>query len=107
MTPEQILDEAVHVIERDGWHQGRLTSGNASTGPVCALGAITRAATGNAFNYTGEADAAANRLGAHIVEACSIEDSSWWQNIPAWNDDPARTKEDVILALKQAAHGEV
>ncbi|KPI09907.1 hypothetical protein OV450_3398 [Actinobacteria bacterium OV450] len=93
MTPEQtrqILGEAIKVLERDGWHQGGLV---AADGAVCAMGAINRAATGSAHDYT--------MAGALAV--CTLQ-MSIGQQVPQWNDDPSRTKEDVILAMKKAAH---
>ncbi|MFE6846547.1 hypothetical protein [Streptomyces sp. NPDC057686] len=103
MTPKQILEDAIKVLERDGWHQGSLTAGNAEQGgAVCAWGAMGRAATGNAYCYNENVVEAADLL-AHSLNLEGLPTSA----IFTWNDAKERSKEDVILAMKKAAHGEV
>ncbi|GHG10298.1 DUF6197 family protein [Streptomyces hydrogenans] len=121
MTPEEIdsqarqaLLDAAEVIGRDGWHQGAYYSGHtygpeadgteaALHAPVCAIGSIRRALWGEAcvpLRIWGSPQVrvalhAEKLLGDH-VGAC----------VPDWNDKRERTAEDVILAMKQTAHGE-
>lgn len=111
MTPEEVLEQAAEAIAEHGWHQGYLTSGD-PTAPdhkdgnperMCAVGAINYAATGSAFLWSTEDDPmlaprARQLLRKRLGGACI--------SIPSWNDAPERTAEDVILALKKAAHHE-
>ncbi|OII61170.1 hypothetical protein BJP40_06485 [Streptomyces sp. CC53] len=97
-----ILREAARIIERDGWHQGDFFRDDPKTGPVCALGALRRAIASSA---SGEAVS-----GKLYCEAAGLVEKAASEVIPrvvlpAWNDAPERTAEDVILALKRAADG--
>lgn len=106
-TPEELLLTAADIIARDGWHQGHYCApdGDPTSSAVCAIGALSRAGTGNAIPTsemawrTSAARSAAQRRLAKVAGV-----TPW--DIPDWNDAPERSAEDVILAMKQAAHME-
>lgn len=120
MTPEEVLEGAVEILERDGWCQGELYVGsdlprddqwrqtNSESAPACAMGAIYRAAMGTSDSMffqphweAGGANDLLSRVFRRMEKA--IGDS---RSIAAWNDDRERSKEDVILAMKEAAYAE-
>ncbi|MER7958608.1 hypothetical protein [Streptomyces sp. NPDC096030] len=114
MTSGDDLLAAAAYLEVHGWHQGASYAhpGAPSPGetpPACALGALRltlRSAEWVRFQ------AARQRLGQYLFEnrllpfpeetvlSCELEPAHL---IPSWNDQPAQTREDVILALKRAA----
>ena len=77
-----VLNGAADLIERRGWAQGY------SPLRCCALTAILRAADG-VSTYDAE-----RALKAEIAPARVI---TWW------NDEPGRTKAEVVAALRAAA----
>jgi hypothetical protein len=128
VSPEEIIEGAIRGVERDGWYQGsyypvplhdvhdRLTHSEHVTrsrlasraAPACTLGHLSRSAFGHAFlNYAEggvradnwDAWAAAKEL---VTGAAGVEEGG----IPRWNDDPQRTKEDIILTFKRALNHE-
>ncbi len=83
------LKRARGFVER-GWcqHMGADAKGN-----VCMSGALNRATCHNHSAYLrGEVDA----VRFAVVKAIG------WENIPAWNDRPGRTKEEVLAAIDRA-----
>lgn len=115
MTPEEILSGAIEVIERDGWFQGNIFQYPDALGPeeyveaskkapVCSIGAIYRAAYGRCLeiNFTEAGEELCASVG---VAMNKLKRTLGIDGIAHWNDDPARSKEDVILAMKQAANG--
>lgn len=83
-TPESIadvLDDAADYIEKYGWTQGAL---QLDTGEVCAMGAISRCATDALPGW------AFKSLSRYLDR----------QIIPKWNDQPGRTKQEVLDALR-------
>lgn len=83
---------AIEVLEERGWHQGGYEG---AKGKVCLIGAINVVLTGDATNDDDLAD-----VPLALMRATGALRPS------TWNDDPSRTYEDVVLALKRAAHGE-
>jgi|SRR5882762_3539257 len=84
----QDLLAAASYIREHGWIQGRMEEN--SGGRVCMLGSL--------IAVTGQWDTADEKLKLYhrgIRARCSVED---------WNDDPRRTKDQVIRALEQVAH---
>lgn len=128
--PKQICADAAEIIQRDGWYQGDFypdpqTSWRADetddehsdrylyedwladrTAPVCAMGAIRRAVTGGSVMdiMSGATDRQLVRQAADLL-AGTIGPSTTALDVPRWNDARERTREDVILAFKQAAAG--
>jgi hypothetical protein len=104
----QILADAVGVIERYGHAKGTL--GSCKEG-FCAVGAVLHAMdpqwrkSGTSLD---SANDAMDLLRAQLFEdgvppeECATEVE--WVSIPGWNNNPATTVEDVILAMKKAAH---
>jgi hypothetical protein len=90
----RILTNAADLLEQRGWIQGQRQSSKGR----CVLGAI-------GFHWTETTDAdtcyAANKLLAQI-NLLTAEDL--W-SLAAWNDEPGRTKAEVVTALREAARG--
>lgn len=94
-----ILEKAADIITTKGWTQNNYTD---KDGRVCLVEAINQAACtmcSTAQTRIGAADSAAYALRKHLYLSPFNT-----PNLVAWNDDPQRTAEDVILALKQTAH---
>lgn len=87
----QLLLDAARQIEIHGWQQG--TYGSPGFG-FCARGAI---------RFAGIGKPTAPILGADYRLCCYLAKDSFNQ-IEYWNDTPGRTKEEVIAALRSAAH---
>lgn len=99
MKKSEIYAKAVDVINELGWTQGRYV--NRKTGEVCAVGAI-RFATGAKYNTTDgyfEGGPSGSELDQYQYDAGVLHGF-----VPNWNDDPSRTKEDVLLYLKEKAY---
>lgn len=86
MKTSKILYKAVDILHERGWIQGAIWEEN---GGVCAVGAICVAATSSIIDEVRARDALKATVGQHI---------------PAWNDAPERSFEDVLLAFKTAAY---
>ncbi|MGW6255444.1 DUF6197 family protein [Streptomyces sp. NPDC055085] len=113
MTPEDLLLAGADYIAEHGHHKGAFFLGAMADGrsaykqaaenhgkPACAIGAINAAAWANESRRD-EAWEARALLMQHLnprFPACV--------GVPDWNDAPERTAEDVILAMKRAAHHE-
>ena len=80
----KLLLRAADYVEQYGWHQG--DSGSTSQG-ICVVHAMVMA--GGCMDHPGY-----RRLYQHIGKAPSI-----------WNDEPGRTKEEVIAKLRSVALG--
>lgn len=107
----EILAEAAEYIAEHGWNQGGYV--DKETGGVCALGAIWSARDGVLFTKTYATDPETGRYQdsqyLKEIRACNsalflLTQHLGSTHIPSWNDMPERTAEDVILALKGAAH---
>lgn len=88
----QDLLAAASYIREHGWIQDWMEMD--ATGEVCIMGSLI-AVTGE---WGERVDMAGEKLILHhrgIRARCSVED---------WNDDPRRTKDQVIRALEQVAH---
>lgn len=107
----RVLDDAADLIERDGWCQRQLGTPD---GRVCTMGAIAKTlgcyetqpsgfgAWGNDYHVTALVQSS-NRALVEVIEA----DPALLWPVPAWNDDPARTKQEVLDALRAAAKSEL
>lgn len=110
LTPEEVLLKAANEIARCGHWKGWFSETDADPdSPVCAVGSINRVVFGKAnmcdvrWIRTGQLDlnrVATMRLEAYLEQAVG-EDSA-----ALWNDRADTSAEDVILAMKKAAHGE-
>ena len=99
-TPSAVLLAAADLIERTGWTQGSpaadeqgypVRSHSAAACRFCVAEAIRRACPG--YPNDNLDIAAMNLLERHLSTL----------DIPAWNDAPGRTKEEVVAALREAA----
>lgn len=91
---EDLLKAAEYMSEH-GWCQGDLEDAD---GRVCVAGAIKAVVRGKDRNL--RSTSAVISLHEYLVK--EYGDNCAAISIPAWNDDPDRTVEEVILALKQA-----
>lgn len=91
MNVSEVLDRAADVLEEDGWCQYSMHD---ELGRYCALGAIKA--------VTPDPDAFAERGYATRALRDYLSPTRPFQ-ISKWNDNPDRTKEEVIDALQQAA----
>lgn len=107
---DKILSDAIEILERDGWHQGGYYKGDdialvddeaVRTAPVCAMGAINRAAFGEA-NEENQENARWHEASTRLSNV--VESMTGHRVVPRWNDEKGRTKEDVLLAFKKALH---
>ncbi len=106
MTPQEMLQEAADYLAEHGWCQGNFFENNDESLDVCAGRGNAACAIGALHAvrvrklrvlgvpvYTGIVGDAAGLLSTYLD----------YIPVPAWNDDPERTAEDVILALRRAA----
>lgn len=93
------FEKAIDVLRERGWHQGDFESSH--DGSVCAVGALGVACVGNA-SWLAENQGDWTPVMKTLRTVLQPDDPSTFF-IPDWNDDPERTVEDVILALKMAA----
>lgn len=125
MTPEEILTAGLAVIESDGWHKGgyheppglplEATSDDRRywnwqarhNGPVCSIGGVYRAVSGDALgSYRIDEDAAVSEALQRLAVAYGGRPGDdTIDAIANANDDDDTTKEDVVLAFKRAIHG--
>lgn len=120
VTPADLLRMAALYLRRHGWHQGTYynTTIDTSTPPACAAGAIGIACAGHKVEHFAQLDGDTladylATLGAFVDYLddfhplfCVDEDGFVIdEHISpySWNDDPARTAEQVITALEAAA----
>lgn len=88
----EVLETAADIIEKEGWIQNGF--GHSRLG-YCAVGAIARA-EGFDFPTFAFEEPSEKALRSYL----GVE----W--VPSWNDDPARTKQEVLDALRGAAKQE-
>lgn len=120
VTPADLLRMAALYLRRHGWHQGTYyaPTTNSPTPPACAAGAIGIACAGHRVEHFSQldGDTLANYLTAiralvdHLDDIAPIfhidEDGYLLDEHTSpysWNDDPARTAEQVTTALQAAA----
>jgi len=101
MKPDEVLERAINLINEKGWGQG--TAVNPDTGAICAAQAIWLA------SFTNVPDSYTNAL---IVSRTEIERDNYTnasgalmnktrKEITMWNDDPRRTKDEVINTMRE------
>jgi hypothetical protein len=84
------LLRAAELLERDGWCQGALVK----NGAFCAMGALHKATDRDRKAYMSSLYRLMAFLGQH---------HGGTRNIIDWNDQPERTADEVIDALRAAA----
>ncbi|MCF0093586.1 hypothetical protein [Micromonospora sp. MH99] len=120
VTPAALLRMAALYLRRHGWHQGTYYANSTETltPPACAAGAIGIACAGHTVEHFSQLDPDAladylAALGAFVdyldttAPVFLIDEDGYLldeHTSPySWNDDPARTAEQVITALTAAA----
>lgn len=104
-TVQTILLGAAQIIRNRGWCRGTLLD---DRGAVCLLSAIFVASTGKpAASFYGEETHDPLTIAAWRVVEDLINDrygghGEGTQTIPGWNDQPARTVEEVLQVLDDA-----
>jgi hypothetical protein len=104
MTPEQIIEGGIEAIQTYGHRKdsyGSTVEGFCAMGSICHAFAMARQLADADYGSLGEAQ---NRLRAtlHASGYRIPAGHSYTDNVPAFNDDPATTAEDVILMMKKA-----
>lgn len=102
MDDSEVFLKAIDVLERVGWHQGGLYDRLHYPSAVCLVGALRVAALGVDGLWNTEVLPGEVLFGAMLAVGVLTAN-----DLGGWNDAPERTYEDVVLALKRAAHGEV
>lgn len=100
----QTLEKAADLIETKGWAQGG--TGRGPAGEMCMSVALWEARNDHFLSL--EYAALGNAYHVALREAmslpmCSCERIQCGSGIPLWNDDPGRTKQDVLDALRKTA----
>lgn len=85
---QKVLMDAADVIEKRGWCKGRLESAD---GAVCTMGALIKAVSGAVLG------------GAYRTASSRFEAYIGTKHVGMWNDNPSRTKEQVVFALCDCA----
>lgn len=102
MTAKEILLKAAEFILRDGHTKCRYKDDN---GACCAIGAIYKAATGEANPYTG--GGICGDPNPEIALAGKLlREKVGGEFISLWNDRFETSKEDVAAAMVEAANSE-
>lgn len=123
-TPKELLGKAAEYLGEHGWTQGKFEN---DAGAVCVDGAITAASQTELFanhdDYLALVTSARKILALEICKdimgtddlsryADSARQAWLIKSVPnhsedyvwSWNDKTERSKEDVLLMLKRAAH---
>ena len=91
MTEENVYRRAIEVIQKQGWHQGTFSPVSIEEhGPVCIAGALDVAHGNRVFVKS-------FRPYTHLRRIVP------YGELANWNDDPKRTRRQVLAKLAQAA----
>lgn len=95
-----ILLHAGNILKRDGWQQGRMWNHKIDAGgPVCAMGAVCRAARElKLYDYNSQPINLARRHLAGRLQEWGVP-----YGVETWNDAPSRVQADVADLFKEAA----
>lgn len=111
-SPAEILRGAACYLRRHGWTQHTYFSGPTDnpTPPACLLGALAMATFGHRFPdnpYDQPEWIDYKRAEQALIDYLALNsspDDEWPEpELGEWNDQPARTADQVITALEQAA----
>ena len=103
---EQVVDallELSELMERRPWCQRVLH--RLSDGAICLKGGIRLTAYGEL--YPGVRKAEEYRLAIAIEEALFRCLPELYYSLPSWNDDPGRTKQEVLDLIQDTAKAEM
>lgn len=97
MKPSEFVEAVIDRIETKGWHQGSFFSerdpGVPNDLPACLVGSMSDVSARNNFVVD-----AWNSVVLSIYSRIGNQKS-----FPRWNDEPGRTKEEVIDMLTEVA----
>lgn len=98
MTPVEVLRKAKALIEERGWTQGEYVSRD---GAHCARGACYVASGSHVLPMypVGHIDDSANDAQYALASAIGKE---LLHSVSDWNDEPGRTKKEVLAAFDKA-----
>ena len=89
------LERARELLDKSGWTRGQYMNIH---GQRCIMGAINCAG----YSLAGsDLVAASNACAARIMDVIS-KDSDEFTSVQRWNDDPDRTKEEVLRVFDEA-----
>jgi hypothetical protein len=98
MTPEEILAGAANILEQKGWLQ---CAWEDYDGRCCLLGALAKAGC----LQSDEGKKHWCRLKHAVAQEVGVPDEGpggHYDSLIDWNNEPGRTKEEVITALRNA-----
>lgn len=92
-TTKDVLRKAKEVLLRQGWHRGGYCASYTDmSAPVCLRGAVNVVVTGNPFECHGSTTPSLRAL----------EDALGDMNIPFFNDEVAKSIDDVVALIDRA-----
>lgn len=96
MNPDvaSILEEALRILDKHGWHQGSAQHGSR----VCVGRAIFLASGNLLYRSTVSRGKCALEARRALMGHTSFRESE----VEEWNDDPARTEDEIKATLKEA-----
>jgi hypothetical protein len=97
-TPDEVLNTAADLLERDGWTQKRMYD----DGTRCMVGAMLCAATG-IESYVRMSDFTEDQLNVYQEGRQTVVELLGSFMLTGWNDTPGRTQEEVVQVLRDAA----
>lgn len=96
MKTSEVLTKAADLLEKEGWIQGKFTkyaidplSGNEECLGRCAVGAIYDITCVHPLREKAKA---------------ALKQRIYYSDIPHWNDNTTRTKEEVISTFREVAN---
>jgi hypothetical protein len=103
MKASEVLEQALKVINADGWHQGSFTKDKkSSNAPVCSLGALGRVLAIRIDGAVRQFDSEQENM--FRLTAMLLEDQINFPTVHSWNDNRNTTIEDVNLVFKKAIY---
>jgi|SRR6478752_6384756 len=111
MTPEDVLNQTADLIDRQGHNQGGYCTFDDKgvpqlNGPLCVMGAMNLVVNGGRSirHSTSPERAQLKGKSRNMLMKKINELTGFRERQPVrWNDEPGRTKEEVVNALREAA----
>ena len=89
MTPDQILDRAADLLERDGWQRGEYGP-RTLRGPRCVVGSLMAARGIDDYR-------------PYDVAHSALKNEVGGGSLTIWNDEVVKDKRQVIRTLRRTA----
>src|SRR4051812_11113109 len=93
VTTREILHRAADLLEEFGWCQKQL--GSKELGQMCVFGALAEAAD--------EFRVPTDILRQAIGQVTPSDEDGRWGHLTTWNDQPGRTRDEVVARLREVA----